>query len=58
MIDIGRGVGDSDDQRGTHDPAIRDQPAHQNACEMVSPRFAKKRTVTRCELERVPMHGQ
>jgi hypothetical protein len=29
MIDISRSVGDSDDLRGTHDPAIRDQSAHQ-----------------------------
>jgi hypothetical protein len=37
MIDISRSVGDSDDQPGTHDPAIRDQSPHQNAGEVVSP---------------------
>lgn len=31
-----------DNQRGAHDPAIRDQPAHQNACVVVSPRLAKR----------------
>ena len=34
MIDISRSVGDSDDQRGTHGPAVFNQPAHENACEV------------------------
>jgi hypothetical protein len=29
MIDISGGVGDSDDQGGTHDPGLRDQSARQ-----------------------------
>jgi len=42
MIDISRSVGDNGDQRGTHCPAIRDQLPHQNACEVGSPRLAKR----------------
>jgi hypothetical protein len=37
MINISRNVGDSEDQRGTHDPAIRDQPPHQTPARGLTP---------------------